>query len=146
MNKILIIGQAPPAVKQTVPYDTTLLYEIFSWVGIGKGEAQEMFEFEAVSNKFPGHGVNGHLKPSTEEINYHFKNVLRQKILDAEKIIVLGNIAKTALLERGIISFKNYDNLIYLPHPSRRNYSLIMNQKKDIIKRLEKILYPKIKI
>ena len=40
-NKILIIGQAPPAVKQTVPYDTTMLYEMFAWVDISKEQAKE---------------------------------------------------------------------------------------------------------
>lgn len=51
-NKILIIGQAPPAVNQRVPYDTTLLYDIFEWVGIDKEQAQNMFDFDAVYNKF----------------------------------------------------------------------------------------------
>ena len=34
--KILIIGQAPAAVKQEVPYDTTYLYTMLEWIGISK--------------------------------------------------------------------------------------------------------------
>lgn len=51
-TKIIIIGQAPPAVKQIVPYDTTLLYDMFSWVNISKEQAQELFEFEAMVDFF----------------------------------------------------------------------------------------------
>lgn len=41
MKKILIIGQAPPLQKQDVPYDTTMLYEWLSEIGISKEKAQK---------------------------------------------------------------------------------------------------------
>lgn len=57
-RKILIIGQSLPAVAQTVPYDTTLLFDWLEEAGISKEQAINMFEFEAVY----GYGFLGHTK------------------------------------------------------------------------------------
>ena len=87
MKKILIIGQAPPAVKQDVPYDTTLLYVMLSWVGISKEKAQEIFDFEAMTDTFPGHSStrNGHAVPSYFVMEVYYNNILEEKIKTTEK-------------------------------------------------------------
>jgi hypothetical protein len=139
--KILIIGQAPPAVIQELPYDTTLLYVMFSWVGIDKIKSQELFEFESMSNVFPGHGVKGHLKPTKDVMQEHYKNTLKGKIEKADKVLILGNVAKEALLEYGIYNLKQTKNILCLIHPSKRNYSKIMNSKNEIIKSLNHFLH-----
>src|SRR6185312_4933999 len=54
-KKILIIGQAKPAVEQEYPYDTTMLYSWLKEQGISKLHAQHIFEFEAVYQEFPGY-------------------------------------------------------------------------------------------
>ncbi len=140
MNKILIIGQAPPAVKQEFPYDTTLLYDILGWVGISKEQAQEMFEFEAMTDKFPGHGVNGHLKPSKAEMLRYYFAVLSNKIATAKRVIVLGNVAAEALIDFGAFIEYPSHHVFYMIHPSKRNYSKIMAQKENLTKTLDKFI------
>lgn len=136
-NKILIIGQAPPAVKQSVPYDTTLLYDVLSWVGINKEQAKNIFEFEAVSNEFPGHGKIGHLKPSKESMNIHWENTLRDKFKTADKVIILGNVAAEYIESK--IFFYNA-KVLKLIHPSKRNFSRIVNQRENITKQLKEFI------
>src|SRR6476659_1760194 len=97
--KILVIGQAPPAVKQEVPYDTTMLYDWLKEVGISKEKAQEMFEWEAVSNVFPGFGNGGHKVPSQEDMDNHWEE-LKEKISKAQKVIVLGNVPRQYLASK----------------------------------------------
>lgn len=137
--KTLIIGQAPPAVKQEHPYDTTLLYDMFYWIGITKSEAQKLFEFEALVSEFPGFNKNGHAKPSKENMFLHFKNVLDNKIYLAEKIILLGNESKNYLMPL-ITSYGIMDKYLFLPHPSKRNYKLILDNKELIINFLKTFL------
>lgn len=130
MKKILIIGQAPPAVKQGVPYDTTLLYVMLSWAGISKDIAQELFEFEAMTDKFPGFGTSGHSLPHKADMRRYFETILLNKIHRADKIIILGNVAKNALQDFGIERMGK--PLYYIIHPSKRNYSKIMERREEI--------------
>lgn len=116
MNKILVIGQAPPAVKQGVPYDTTMLYDWLAEVGITKTQAQDLFEWEAVSNIFPGHGKKGHLIPTLISMEDHWVNTLEKKVLGAEKVWVLGKVAEDFLKDR-----LDGKNVLHTMHPSKRN-------------------------
>lgn len=138
----MIIGQAPPAVTQTVPYDTTLLYEMLSWVGISKEDAQNIFEFEAVSNKFPGFGPKGHLAPSKQDIDNHWKTTLNFKVDIADKILVLGNVAKYEIerLTSSDSMSLQYKKVVYMIHPSKRNHSAIFAGKEKIIEKLKTLL------
>lgn len=126
MNKILIIGQAPPAVKQTVPYDTTLLYIMFEWVGISKERAQLLFDFDACVDEFPGHGKNGHLVPSKEKMIEYHERVLKHKIKNAKCVIFLGKVASEFYAANLLVNPEKYFSL---PHPSTRNRGLIMKRK-----------------
>lgn len=140
MNKILIIGQAPPAVTQTVPYDTTLLYEMLSWVDISKEQAQDMFEFEALVDKFPGHENGQHKKPELKDIIKHYIETLESKLSVATKCILLGRMAESMFMNTTYeILYPNIEWLA-LPHPSKRNYSLIMNKKEKIKSQLKTFL------
>ena len=77
----LIIGQALPAVKQEYPYDTTMLYDWLNEVGISKEEAQNIFEFDAVYDKFPVFdSKGGHLKPTKDQMEEYYERSLRDKI------------------------------------------------------------------
>jgi uracil-DNA glycosylase len=136
--KILIIGQAPPAVKQTVPYDTTMLYEMLEWVGITKEQAQEIFEFEAVVDKFPGHGENGHLVPNLKDITEYYNKTLKLKIEKAERIIVLGKVAENSL--KSLNAFQNKTSVLYMIHPSRMNMGRILAKKIEITNKLEQFI------
>ena len=138
--KILIIGQAPPAVTQILPYDTTLLYDMLSWVGITKEQAQDLFEFEAMSRIFPGHGDNGHLKPDISVMREHYDHVLREKIQTSKKILVLGKVAENALKEFGAFCSSEHENITFMIHPSKRNYSTIMTNKYLITKQLKELM------
>ncbi len=144
MTKVLIIGQAPPTVKQEVPYDTTLLYEIFSWVGIDKDAAQRLFEFEACIGFFPGYDEKGgHKKPTQQQVTEHYEKVLKAKIITSRRIIFLGAVAGEYfdfIKHSNDPEFK-YIQWIQLPHPSRRNYALIMNKKNSITCTLKQFLY-----
>ena len=139
MNKILIIGQAPPAVKQSVPYDTTLLYEMLEWVDITKEDAQNIFEFDAVYGEFPGWENGGHRIPTKLEMDYYWDNVLEEKIQCADKVLILGNVARDYINSKPRTWSCNLD-FVYLIHPSKRNYSRIMESKTHIIKQLKKLL------
>lgn len=119
---------------------------MLEWVGISKEQAQDMFEFDAISSEFPGKTkTNGHKKPSKEAIKSHFKNVLERKLIDHDKIILLGRSAIDEIMpdasffqiaQNGLLM----DYALILPHPSRRNYSLIMNRKDRITELLKRFI------
>lgn len=136
--KILIIGQAPPAVKQKIPYDTTLLYDMLSWVGITLEEAQDMFDFDAMVDKFPGHSKTGHKKPDYQEVLAHYRHVLKPKIIKADKIIVLGKVAEGYIKEREVLYPDK--KFLYLIHPSKRNYAQVYREKTEITKKLKEFI------
>ncbi len=136
MKKILIIGQAPPAIKQSLPYDSTMLYEVLSWVGIDKHRAQELFIFDAVTDKFPGFYKQGHQKPSFIDFTDYLDRGLRERILDAKKILLLGKIAENYIMANDSEFELSFKTILILPHPSRRNYSRIMQQKEKITQML----------
>ncbi len=139
--KILIIGQAPPAVKQEVPYDTTLLYDMLAWAGIEKSKAQELFVFDAITDAFPGHGENGHLKPTKEMFVDYLQRGLMQKIEDAEKVIILGRVAFDFLTEHPQTNIElATKRVLSLVHPSKRNYARIMKDKNRITELLNNFL------
>lgn len=133
MKKILIIGQAPPSHSQSVPYDSTMLYEMLSWAGISKEQAQEIFEFDAVIGHFPGFKDGGHKLPTYQQYREYLKQGLRSKIEAADKVWLLGAIAEKFVYdmdgsEHGL-AFKT--TLITL-HPSYRNKDRIMRLKANL--------------
>ena len=139
--KILIIGQAPAAVSQTYPYDTTMLYTWLEEVGINKEDAQNIFDFDAVSNVFPGFSIGGHKPPTKEAMDKYFIESLGAKIYNTSKLIILGNVAKDYLTDRldwGNIAADK--KIIYLIHPSRRNLNLYNKNKDSIIQKLRSIV------
>lgn len=134
-KKILIIGQAPPAKPQAIPYDSTLLYFMLQWVGINKVLAQQMFEFEALTDQFPGKTQWGaHKAPSKKMCMIYWESTLKAKVYGAEKIICLGRVADAFLMNRRMNDPSIAAQFLYLPHPSRRNYHKIMNKERDNIK------------
>lgn len=138
-NKILIIGQALPAIKQEYPYDSTLLYEWFNEIGISKIEAQDIFEFDAVYGGFPGYDNFGnHLKPTFEQMLNYWNNNLKDKFNNFKKIIILGNVAKEFLFN---IIDKNNENILCLIHPSKRNIKIYKENKEKIIKSLKDFIF-----
>lgn len=140
MDKILIIGQAPAFVKQGVPYDSTMLYDWLKEVEINKEEAQELFDFEAVYNKFPGFDAKGgHLKPSNEQMMEHWMNTLETKVQLSNKIWVVGAVPKT-FLDNVPKTWSCSTEWFYTIHPSKRNYSLYMRDKEIFIQKLKGFL------
>ena len=89
IQKILVIGQAPPKQFQKVPYDTTMIYSWLQEVDVTKDEAQEIFDWEAVYDKFPGYDKGAHAVPTPEEMEYYWEMTLRDKVIDSRKIWVL---------------------------------------------------------
>lgn len=137
LNKILIIGQAPPSQTQQIPYDTTMLYEIFEWIGIDKKQALNLFDFDAVYNKFPGFdGLGNHLAPNIKQMTEYWDESLSHKINNYDKIIILGSVAKSFLSEK-IFGCK----ILYLLHPSRRNFQRILQNKEYITNQLKQFIY-----
>lgn len=140
MNNILIIGQAPPIQEQVAPYDTTLLYHILEWVGVTKERAQELFEFEAMTPNLRGVNKNGgHLKPLIGEQQAHYNNVLKAKIESAQHVLLMGRCSVDFFM-KGTAFFTTQEKFTALPHPSRRNYNLIMLHKDSFINTLTQIL------
>lgn len=139
-TKTLIIGQAPSAATQSLPYDTTLLYSWLEEVGISKEAAQDIFEFEAIYNKFPGFDANGgHLKPTIEQMNEHWDEVLETKVQLADKIWVLGNVARDYINSKDK-TWGCDTEWLYTIHPSKRNWNLYQQKKKSIINSIKDFL------
>lgn len=137
-KKILIIGQAPPSAKQYYPYDTTMFYDWLENIRISKAHAQHIFEFEAMYNEFPGYDAqNNHLKPTLEQMNAHFEKTLKSKIESADKVLVLGNVARDYLNSKTSFADKQ---VTYLIHPSKRNYSLYWKNESEILKQLKQLI------
>lgn len=136
-NKILIIGQAPPAVKQQFPYDTTMLYDWLSECGVSKEAAQDIFEFEALMDKFPGYDhVGGHRKPSYLEKKAHWEDTLEAKVIAADKVILLGSEA-AMWLESQVKTWSCNLQVLHLMHPSKRNTFRYRQNKENIIQKLK---------
>jgi len=138
MDKILIIGQAPPANKQLMPYDSTMLYEWLERVGVSKNDALDIFHFDAVYDKFPGYNSNGgHLKPTEKQMDDYWERELRQRVNDCKSILVLGACA------RDYLKTKNIDKPItFTIHPSKRNYSLYLKNKESILNEIKTLIAP----
>lgn len=142
-KKILIIGQAPPLQKQEYPYDTTMLYKWLEEVGITKEEAQDIFEFEAMTDLPPKVSENGsHIPPSQKEMKSYWKRVLEPKAANARKIILLGAVPRNffkrdKFFER---SDKNGFKVLSLIHPSTRNFKMYNDNKEKITTLLKEIL------
>lgn len=137
--KILIIGQAPGKKEQKVPYDTTMLYEMLSWVNIDKNLAQKLFEFEAIYNEFPGSEGSKHFKPTKEQMDKHWMNTLETKVQIANTVILLGKVAQEYFYSKP----KTYScNLLVLEmiHPSYRNRMRIIESKEKIKSTLEEAM------
>lgn len=141
MDKILIIGQAPPAVEQGVPYDTTMLYDWLNEIGISKEDAQEMFEFDAVYDQFPGFSESGgHLAPTFVQMEDYYNRHLRDKISKYSKIILLGGVAKSYLTYKKGIQRNHSREVLCLIHPSKRNWNLYLSQKDSLLKSLKEFI------
>lgn len=136
--KILVIGQAPPANKQVIPYDTT---QIYTWLkescDISMWEAQRMFEFEAIYNEFPGFDANGgHLKPSKEQMDKHWTETLETKVQLADKVWVLGNVARDYIATKPK-TWGCTTEWLYTMHPSKRNLYTFNQNKERILKSIK---------
>lgn len=141
MGKILIIGQALPAVKQTVPYDTTMLYDWLSELGISVDQAQEMFEFDAVYGSFTGFDANGgHLKPTQQQMDEHWKNVLETKVQLADKVWLLGNVARDYIASKPK-TWSCATVFLNTIHPSKRNADRYYKNKHVILHDIKQFLH-----
>lgn len=137
-TKILLVGQAPAAVKQGVPYDTTQLYDWLQEVGVSKEQAQDIFIFDAVYDSFPGFDVNGgHLKPSKEQMDEYWDRSLFEKIKSVKTVILLGNVSRDYVLSKGVKDVNYY----FLPHPSKRNIGLYQKNKEQILSTLRTAIW-----
>lgn len=140
-KKILIIGQAPPAVPQQVPYDTTMLYDILRWAGVTKQQAQEMFVFEACTDRFLGHGDEGHKVPTREHFDEHYNKALKSKLADADKVWILGAVAFNHLMDHPKANIEMcFKHVLSTIHPSKRNYSRIMQDRDKLTEKLKAFL------
>jgi len=139
-NRILIIGQALPFVKQETPYDTTMLYQWLAEVGITKESAQGIFDFDAVFGSFTGFDANGgHLKPTQEQMDKHWDDTLEIKVQSANKVWVLGNVARDYIATKDKTWGCN-TQWLYTIHPSKRNFNLYAKNKEKIIQSIKEFL------
>lgn len=143
MKKILIIGQAPPIQKQTIPYDSTMLYEWLAEVGVTQEAAQEMFDFEAMTDKIPKTTSSGHVPPSEEEMKDYYSRVLLDKIHNSDKVILVGASPRNFFKKKEF--FKRYDNdrvkVLTLIHPSKRNFKMYYDNKEKLLSLLKTFIY-----
>lgn len=138
-KKILIVGQSLPAVKQKLPYDTTMLYEWLKELNITKEEAQSLFEFDAVYGYgFLGFNSDGsHKLPTQEDKDKYWSEVLKKKVQETDKIWIVGKVAEGFLLSKGAVFDKDF---IITPHPSYRNRALYNRNKKSILNKIKGLI------
>lgn len=140
-RKILIIGQSLPAVAQTVPYDTTLLFDWLEEAGISKEQAINMFEFEAVYGYgFLGHTKNGgHKIPNKKQMSLYFENVLRSKLENFDRVWIIGSVAKK-FIDSQVRTWSCTQKRIHTIHPSKRNLHQYRLNKDSILNSIKKII------
>lgn len=135
--KILIIGQAHSIQKQEYLYDTTMLYTWLEECNISKIDAQKQFYFDAISNEIPKVNENGHIPPSDAAAERHWPDLL--KVIDkVDKIIVLGKVAESYLKTKE--TFLNSKQVLYMIHPSKRNWALYQKNRLSIISKLDQFI------
>lgn len=133
MNKILVIGQAPPAKQQQVPYDTTLFYDWLAEAGISKEDAGRSMVFISVAPTFTGRNKtnSGHKIPLKKVMDCHWPMV-EELLQCADRVIVLGAVAKKLYQSKPRTWSCNMREAFIL-HPSRRNiYHYRLNKEKII--------------
>lgn len=136
MKKILIIGQAPPAKPQEIPYDSTMLYDWLSEIGITKEQAQHLFIFEALVPAFTGRNNtnSGHKRPTKDIVLAHWP-VLESHLHNVDKVILLGAVAAdyyTRMPRTWSCTIKE----LFLLHPSRRNLFKFRQNKAETLAQL----------
>ena len=142
--KILVIGQAPPDQKQTLPYDTTMLYDWLEELGISKDQAQHIFDWEAVCPVFVGRYENGgHRIPPAKLMFDHWKAVLEDKVIGANKVWVLGGVARDFIetMENIHRSWSCNTEFFYSIHPSKRNLYHFRQVKDKMMPELHNFIY-----
>jgi hypothetical protein len=112
---------------------------MLEWAGVSKEKAQQIFEFEAVSNVFPGSNKTGHLKPTKESMDKHWEDTLETKVQCADKVWLLGNTAKEYFYSKPKTYSCNLE-ILETCHPSKRNHSRIMLSKENITAAITKFL------
>ena len=142
MSKILVIGQAPPIQAQTVPYDTTLFYTMLEWVGVTKGSAQELFKFAALLDEFPGKTkFGGHKAPTKKQALPRVQNIIIPLADKHDKIILFGLPVQKTFFKIDTLQIEIRGKYYCLPHPSKRNWNIIMNNRDLITDILNSCLY-----
>jgi len=142
MKKILIIWQAPALKKQIFPYDTTMLYNWFEKIWLSKEEAVEFCDFEAMTNKKPKIWKNWwHLAPWKKEMTEYYNSVLKEKIKNSDKILLLWKcpIKFFWFEDFFIVEVKKWKTFFTLIHPSKRNILLYRNNKYKILEMLRRV-------
>lgn len=140
-TKILIIGQALPAVPQSLPYDTTQLYDWLEAIGVSKESAQGIFDFDAVYGAFTGFDTNGgHLKPTQEQMDKYWDDVLETKVQLADKVWVLGNVPRDYINSKDK-TWSCDTEWLYTIHPSKRNADRFNKSKDTILKSIKSFVY-----
>lgn len=138
--KILVIGQAPPAQAQEVPYDTTMMYDWLQELGISKEQAQEMFEWDAVYDKFPGFTWAGqHKIPSKQQMDEYWNRELETKIMSVDKVWLVGRVASEYFWSKEktwSCNLKVHETM----HPSLRNIHKYKLCKDDFLAGLKQFI------
>lgn len=112
-------------------------------VGITRNDAQQIFEFQAVYNEFPGRDAKGgHLKPTQEQMSHHWITFLQDRVAIYNRIWILGKIASDFIYDRMSENRSIYYGKHFLRtiHPSRMNFALYQKKKKEIINSIETFL------
>lgn len=141
MDKILILGQAPPAITQQLPYDTTMLYDWLAEIGVSKERAQQIFEFESCLNFFPGRNNtnSGHKRPTKKQIAEHWITV-EERLQQASKVIILGGVA-AGYYNTAQRTWSCTLPELFLIHPSRRNTLRYRENKTEILNSLRAFIF-----
>ncbi len=133
-NKLaLFIGQAPPEKNYEIPFAKTRLYHWLLNVGITQKEVLDIFDFEALSDVFPGKSDKGHKAPTSAAIKKYIPTIISKINRNDYKLIVpVGKLAIEYVLTKpanlkecigksyNICVFGKSKNtlVIPLPHPS----------------------------
>lgn len=89
------IGQAPPRIPQSIPFERTRLWEWLSWIGISQEQALREFAFTAMAKDYPGSRNGAQLPPTPIAMAEHLPFIM--DLIKTEKLRVIVPVGTVAL-------------------------------------------------
>jgi len=116
------------------------MYEWLNEIGIDEKQAQDMFEWEALYDKFPGYNWKGdHNVPSKRQCDEYWEKALKDKVKNADKVWLLGKAAHDYFFSKNE-QWSDKMEVLATIHPSTRNRALYRKDKERFLEYLKNFI------